>query len=870
MKRFVSLLEAAVRRSPWAVLVGSVLLTVVFASFIRFQETASGNEGFSPDSEEFLAAQLIADEFDTSSIAAVQVIFTSDTGDVLAADAIRAYAATEQAVRESQVGPVLALEVNGGIQGFFGAVLDGLRQQGVDLNTLTDDQVKDAYLDTLANLPEEVRSQVTLTLSSESTDLGAPSSTAGLMVVLIDTGLIENDPDLVKLQEFEVDMADRIEALDSGPVEIRPFSFALLFSNQDEFQAEIGRLFGTAFLIIIGILGFVFWIRPHGRLSIPKALRRSGADVLLAMLVIVMSIMWMNGIGVLLGPKYLGIIGNFSEILQIIPILLIGLGVDYAIHLTSRYREELSEGASVVAAAGRATKTVGVALILATLTTGVGFLTNIVSPVTAIADFGILATVGIAAAFFLMLTFVPSVRVILDRRSEAAGTLPTEEMGQSSERALPRLMGRSSILAERVPTLMLIIALSLGALGAYGLTQLSTEFTFTDFLPEDSPMLETFEVLTDEFGGGLGETTNVLIRGDDVTSSEVHNGIVQAWQNMADTPHVLSFGQFAAAESPASVIAQLVTAPDQGGDPTVFSPEFAADAMALGLQPDLTVATGTDVGALYAAAAEANPVAMQRVVSTAGSDDIRYINVAVSTQGGESGARDLAAGLAEDFEPVSSIAGVSAVPTNENIISFGVVDALQDSQVSSLGITLAAAMLLLVITFLIEARRPFLGVITIAPVALVVLWVFGMMALTGISFNPVTAMIAAVAIGIGVPYTIHITHRYQEDRARFDSEAEAIRSTMTHTGGALAGSAFTTVAGFGILVTSSLKPFQQLGLVTAYAIGFALIAAVLVLPSMLVLWDRWHRRRGEAAVEHIDVFERGPVAREAPVGAGGD
>ena len=81
---------------------------------------------------------------------------------------------------------------------------------------------------------------------------------------------------------------------------------------------------------------------------------------------------------------------------------------------------------------------------------------------------------------------------------------------------------------------------------------------------------------------------------------------------------------------------------------------------------------------------------------------------------------------------------------------------------------------------------------------------------------------------------------------------------MTHTGGALAGSAFTTVAGFGILVTSSFTPFRQLGLVTGYAISLALVAAVLVLPSMLVLWDRWHAKRGEPAVdpEAVDaVFE---------------
>ena len=65
------------------------------------------------------------------------------------------------------------------------------------------------------------------------------------------------------------------------------------------------------------------------------------------------------------------------------------------------------------------------------------------------------------------------------------------------------------------------------------------------------------------------------------------------------------------------------------------------------------------------------------------------------------------------------------------------------------------------------------------------------------------------------------------------------------------GSAFTTAAGFGILVTSTLKPFQQLGEVTFWAITFALVASVLVLPSMLVVWDRWHRRRGEDVVDQV-------------------
>ncbi|NND02639.1 MAG: MMPL family transporter [Acidimicrobiia bacterium] len=844
MKALVNTLASVVRRSPWGVLAGALVVTVVLMAFLPQAEQSSGNEGFSPDSPEFLAGQIIGERFDTSAVAPVQVVFTSDSGDVMTADSFRSYLAVQQAVMASEVAPYLVEGQGGGIQGFFDPAALALQEQGLDPASLTDEDVRALYKAGLESLPPEVQGQLTLALSSKSTDLTVPSSTAGLMIVLIDSSKIPDDPDQVKLQAAQVDMQTKIDALDTAGVDVEPFSFALLFSNQDEFAAEIGRLFGTAFLIIMLILGFVFWINPAGRMTRVRALRRSAADVGLAMLVIVLSILWMNGIGVILGPKYLGIIGNFSEILQIIPILLIGLGVDYAIHLTSRYREELGEDdMDVVSAAGRATRTVGIALVLATVTTGVGFLTNWFNPITAIKDFGVLATVGIGSAFVLMLTVVPSVRILLDRRAERRDDLAVEAMGKSSERLLPKLMGRTSTLAEKIPAVMLGLALLLGGLGAYGLTQLSTEFTFTDFLPEDSPLLATFDVLVEEFGGGLGETTNVLVEGE-VATPDVHNALVAAWDNLGDSNMVLSFGPRAAALSPVSVIAQLVIPPEQGGSPELYDADFAAAAPGLGLQPDLTVAPGSNVAALYDAAFAADPENMSRVVATDAAGNYEYLDVAISTQAGESGARELSETLATDFAPVSSIDGVDATPTNENIISFGVVDALQESQTQSIGISLIAAMLLLVANFWYAVRRPFLGVITIFPVVLVVLWVFGLMALTGISFNPVTAMIAAIAIGIGVPYTIHITHRYEEDRARFASENEAMRSTMTHTGGALAGSAFTTVAGFGILVTSSLKPFQQLGLVTAYAIGGALIAAVFVLPSLLILWDRWHRNRG--------------------------
>ena len=124
------------------------------------------------------------------------------------------------------------------------------------------------------------------------------------------------------------------------------------------------------------------------------------------------------------------------------------------------------------------------------------------------------------------------------------------------------------------------------------------------------------------------------------------------------------------------------------------------------------------------------------------------------------------------------------------------------------------------------------------------------------SFNPfsfvwgaaVTAALA-IGIGIGIPYMIHVTHRYLEERGTQDNENDAIQETLTHTGGALGGSALTTMAGFGVLMLSTTIPFRQFGFVLAYTIFLALLAAVALLPSMLVLWDRWHRNRGDAVLD---------------------
>lgn len=857
MKHIVNLLSRLSATRPLIVLIAVLAVTFVLGGFSSQAVITDGNDGFAPDAPELLAAEEINDLFgDDSSLSTLQVIIAAEDGDVLTADGLAAVTAIEELVRGSDLAPLLVDQPDQpGVVSFLLPVLQAVGQGQAEAPT-SDADLKATYLDSFDKLPVEI-SGVAEQLLSGDRDMDAATAGKGLMLILLNAPgfdqSVADGEEATLFNDFEaftdvqkVVAEDIRSASLPGGFSAEPFSIELIFGQGDEFQTEVGRLFGMAALIIVFILGFVFWVVARGnRLA---GIRRTAADVTLTMVSIFMAIAWMNGIGVLMGPKYLGWIDDFGPMTQIIPILLIGLGVDYAIHLTTRYREEVGQGADVDAAMARAIHTVGIALILATGTTAVGFLTNLVSPIPALKDFGILAAVGIISSFIIMLTFVSSVRVMLDRRAQAKGVLPAESLGQTKERLLPKLIGRTSVLAERFAWPTVAAAVVLGIVATFGVLQLKAEFSVTDFVPRPNPLLPTFDTLIDEFGGGFGETTQVLVQGD-VDTPEAHNALVAAIDGLRTTDGVLQFGDNPAAESPVSLLGTFA-------DPESpqFVPAAGLAAQAAGVAPDGTVAGDADVAALYSALADASGGAAT-ILHSDGSGGYDAVLITITTQAGESGAAQLSTDMAEVVTPLTDL-GLTAVATSDEIINNVVITSLSDSQLSSLLITVLAAAGLLVLNFFVESRRPFLGLITIFPVALVMLWAFGLMPVLGLAFGPVTATVSALAVGIGVPYMIHITHRFQEDRIRFDTAEEAIKSTTTNTGGALAGSAFTTVAGFGILMTASLVPFQQLGLVTAYTILLALVGAVIVLPSMLVLWDRWHRARGDIPVDPEKVFEK--------------
>ncbi len=858
MKILTNFFSSAATRFPVITIIVILAITGFFGYMTTQAEELDTGFGGEIDTPEIEAQGKLSDYFGGSGTQSVlQLVFEGE--DVLTVEGYETYTAAIQVIEDSELYDYLVNDPNQGlVQGFF-APIDVAKAFNpmLDVSSLTDEQFKQLYKATSAQMPPEFQ-QFASALLSSSYDEEAVTATAGLGIITINSAIIQGEYGFEGAFEVQPRLENELnkELLklsdDFENIDIAGFSLALLFGDeQDDFLEEVAQLFGAAFGIIFLVLAFIFFIKPTKTFGFFKSSRRTLADIFNSLGAIMLAILWMQGIGVVLGPGYLNLIGAPNQLSQISTIIILGLGVDYAIHFTGRYREELGLKNSVNTSASKTLSSVGIALTLATLGTMVGFLTNIVSPLTQLQDFGITTALGIFYAFILVMTLVPAIRTLLDKRSERKNTIDTDAFASSGEKLFNKLSEATSIIPKRLKIISVALILGIGGYGYYSFTNISTVFNFTDFLPSDSPTVLTFNTLQDEFGGGFGETTSVLIESDNVATPEIHNALIDSLTNLSDVENVLVFAGNAAAESVVGSLGAMLVPPSANPQAPPPMPDMALIGQlgnygvqimsGQGLDALKVSATG-DVEGLYTYLLETDEDTFSTSLYVNENDLISAMQVRITTSAGTSGAAQIRDDLYTAFEPLSDL-GLFVGVTSDNIVTESINELINSSQFQSLVFAILASMIFLVLYYLIDIRRPFLGVITVLPVAAIVLGTYMGMYLLDIPLNPVTSTLSGLAIGIGVPFVIHVTNRFRETISSGIEPVEAIRTTLKTTGGSLFGSAFTTMAGFGILTTSSLVPFQQMGTVILVSIGFALIASLMILPTFLVLWANFHNRK---------------------------
>ena len=577
----------------------------------------------------------------------------------------------------------------------------------------------------------------------------------------------------------------------------------------------------------------------------------------LAFLGLLMLFVWLKGLTILVG------LGSSLILDLIVPIAMISLGVDFLIHAVARYREETRRVAepSLALRAGF-TGVIG-ALTLAMLSDGIAFLANLTSGIETVIGFGIGAGIAVLSSYVIMGMFLPLVIMRLDQRRLKSSPQHGRAFGDAQEpvsagsTSAPPTGLASAAIAGAVLEMarhrwaVLPIAAVLTAAATLLAFQLEPNLDVKDFFDSESDLVIGLDKLDQHTAAALsGEPAVIYIRGD-LTTPESLAAIRDLLDRLSENSRLgqAEDGQVSlyartlfqllsrVTENPyarSKVLAKYrVDITDENGDQIPDSPGQVQAAFDYMVRHGVPLNESTMV---Y------DSIQVRETLhydpSQSGEQEIiLVVGVLGSRQQANIGSARQA--LEQDLDPMRQVPSISFVGlTGSPFTREATLQATTRALNVSLPVAVAACLILLAFWM----RSVTLAVVTIIPIGLVVSWLYAFMYVAGYSLNFVTATIAAVSIGVGIDYSIHMTQRFREELGRGQGAEEALRAAASGTGVALAGSAGSSVIGFAVMAFAPMPLFSAYGVITAAMIFMAAAAALFVLPSLLLLTHREPKR----------------------------
>ena len=428
----------------------------------------------------------------------------------------------------------------------------------------------------------------------------------------------------------------------------------------------------------------------------------------------------------------------------------------------------------------------------------------------------------------------------------------------------------------RVITLPVVAVLAI--LGVIGASKVESGFEIKDFFSSKTGFVVSLEKLETYYGSGGGDLDYIFVEGD-LTSPQTLIALESASADIAasDAEFVRDFNDDVQFNPSAVTVVRLATESepmranilaatgveitDTDGDGLADTPEQVAAIYAYAKDNDVINNDGVTVF---------RPDQTERFLFISDDGQATTVAVGIATFTDDTiilAARDVLDSAAAAIEPQLSAAGVSVSVSGGAITSQDSLDSFLRTMLTSLPIAIVLTSLIVFVTLFfvfrnfgrrmasILKRSARYALISMVPILLVVAWVYGFMYLVGYKLNLITAMIAAISIGVGVDYATHFTVRFIEEFEHEPSRFPALRRAGEGTGGALAISAATSMTGFAVMATAPMPMFVTFGVLTAVMIAFSLLVSLLVLPSLLLLITP--SRKGEEREQMIETVTRG-------------
>jgi len=503
--------------------------------------------------------------------------------------------------------------------------------------------------------------------------------------------------------------------------------------------------------------------------------------------------------------------GQINPVTLVLPPLIATVGTSYVIHFISQYFQvaahpELSQDQIILKTLERVSLPLGLAL----LTTLVGFLALLFSPIPAIRDMGLFALVGIFFMAFFTLLLLPCL-------------LPLWPRPQSGERkvgAWDRIFTWSGQLIATSSKGLIYGWLGLALLGSLAAYQVKVDAQ-TSSLPESSPVRRDRAYIEARFGGTSYLRLILINQKDKVTSAQTLVQLAKLKEWLARFP-----------EQPELKLERL------------YSPLEYINAERQGLDGL------TDEEAVFY---------LNRLDQRFGvrflSSDSKQLALTLRLKSLSTGTflafRDqLKQELSKEFP------GLEHRITGSPVLAAASADQIASSQ----GISLFLAFLLiaLILSFLFFSIK--VGLWALAPNLVAVVTFFGMLGLLGVPIGVTLSVIAAIALGIGVDDTIHFILHFKRNLYELKEEREAIQKTLRAVGKPMVYTTLVLAFGFGTLAFSELDGQVTFGLMTAFTLLMALFANLFFLPALLirtrfvVVWEYLTLRYTPEFISSISLF----------------
>ena len=553
-------------------------------------------------------------------------------------------------------------------------------------------------------------------------------------------------------------------------------------------SSNMGILIGGALVLMIITMGILF-----------SYVRHRFMPVLLVAIGLVTSLGLMGIAGIQLN---MAVVGAFP--------VLIGLGIDYAIQFHARFDEEARKGTLEDAVFMTVTRT-GPAVMYAMLATSMGFLAMYVSTVPMIRSFGIVAIIGINTCFWVSCIGMPTIALLVNYKPKggqtgecyAVGTEACDtvigkvKMENKSGFSYSRFLTDTSVKIAKNPVPVLLVAGLIALIGFQIDATIPVSSDENAFVPSDMPAKINLDKVTRVIGAT--STADLLVQGSRVTDL---NTVI--WINDFQDYELTHHPEITGATSIVTYILQY-----NGG----LLPETQAQ--------------------LDAVLAKIPEDTRKSVLNDPMSGIIRFSTGKISmTQ-----QNTLKEQVKKDIAFLEPLVGISVEPAGNFELMTSLLKSMSDSKD-----TMTLLGFIFVFIFLILVYRHIHAVSPIIPIIFVVGWNAVMMYILGLTYNPITATMGSMAIGVAAEYTILVMERYAEEEERLHDPVAAIQESVQKIGTAITVSGLATFFGFSALLLSTFPILSNFGAVTLIAVAFSLMGAIFIMPAVLSLMgslDEW-------------------------------